>query len=82
MRPVLVFLCSVLIVVGMVTVAYHKVYDEFLAPMDSMSAELVEFKVEDGSTVAKIGQSLVDAGLLRNAKVFEYLVQFQGLTIP
>ena len=79
-RPVLVFLCSVLIVVGMVTVAYHKVYDEFLAPMDSMSAELVEFKVEDGSTVAKIGQSLVDAGLLRNAKVFEYLVQFQGLT--
>lgn len=79
-RPVMVFLCSVLIVVGMVTVAWNWAYDEFLAPVDSMSAEVVSFEIEDGASVATIAQQLVDANLLRNADVFEYMVQFEGLT--
>ena len=79
-RPVMVFLCSVLIVVGMVTVAWNWAYGEFLAPVDSMSAEVVSFEIEDGASVATIAQQLVDANLLRNADVFEYMVQFEGLT--
>ena len=80
LRPVLIFMCSVLIVIGMVTVAWNKVYDTFLAPMDTMSAELVTFEVESGSTVSGIADQLVEANLLRNASVFKYLVQFEGLT--
>ena len=38
LRPVLIFFCSVLIVVGMVTVGYNKVYGMFLAPTDTMNA--------------------------------------------
>ena len=34
LRPVLIFFCSVLIVVGMVTVGYNKVYGMFLAPTE------------------------------------------------
>ena len=80
LRPVLIFMCSVLIVIGMVTVAWNKVYDTFLAPMDTMSAELVTFEVESGSTVSGIAKQLVEAKLLRNESVFKYLVQFEGLT--
>ena len=80
LRPVLIFMCSALIVVGMVTVAWNKVYDTFLAPMDTMSAELVTFEVESGSTVSGIAEQLVEAKLLRNESVFKYLVQFEGLT--
>ena len=80
LRPVLIFMCSVLIVIGMVTVAWNKVYDNFLAPMDTMSAELVTFEVENGSTVSGIAEQLVEAKLLRNESVFKYLVQFEGLT--
>ena len=80
LRPVLIFLCSVLIVIGMVSVAYDKLYATFLAPMDTMSAQMIEFEVESGSTVSGIGEALVEAKLLRNADVFKYLVQFEGLT--
>lgn len=80
LRPVLIFLCSVLIVIGMVTVGWNKIYDIFLAPMDTMSAELVTFEVANGSTVSGIADQLVEAGLLRNADVFKGLVQLKGLT--
>lgn len=79
-RPVMVFLCSALIVVGMVTVAWHKLYDAFLSPVDASSADVVSFEIESGATVASIAQQLADANLLRNADVFEYMVQFEGLT--
>jgi len=76
----MVFLCAVLVVVGMVTIGWNKVYDEFLAPVDTMSAEVVTFEIESGSSVAKIAKKLVDENLLRNADIFEYVVQFKGLT--
>ena len=79
-RPVLVFLCSVLIVIGMVTIGYEALYDSFLAPMDNMTAQVVEFEIKSGESVARVGRNLEEAQLLRSAKVFEYMVQFEGLT--
>lgn len=80
LRPVLIFMCAALVVIGMVTIGWNKIYDEFLAPMDSMSAEVVTFEVESGSSVAQVAKKLNEEKLLRNADVFEYMVQFQGLT--
>lgn len=80
LRPVLILLCSVLIVIGLVTMGYEKVYDNFLAPMDSMNSQVVDFEVAEGDSVATIASKLTDAQLLRNADVFELMVQFEGLT--
>ena len=80
LRPVMIFLCSALIVIGIVTKGYNMVYDRFLAPANSLDASLVDFEVKSGDTVSGIGQSLEQDGLLRNQKVFKYLVQFKGLT--
>ena len=78
-RPVLIFLCSALLVIGMVSMGYQRIYDEFLAPV-SESADVVTFRVERGETVTAIGRKLEEANLLRNRVVFRYLVQFRGLT--
>lgn len=79
-RPVMIFLCSLLVVVGMVTIGYNKIYNNFFAPVDTMSAEVVSFTVPDGASVSDIAQQLEDAKLLRSKSIFKYLVQFQGLT--
>lgn len=80
LRPVMIFLCSLLVVVGMVTIGYNKIYDTFFAPVDQLSAEVVSFTISDGASVSDIAQQLEDAKLLRNKSIFKYLVQFQGLT--
>lgn len=79
-RPVLIFLCSVLIVIGMVSTGYNTLYDMFLAPVDDGNAGVVEFTIQSGDSVSKIGNNLVKANLLKNATVFKYMVQFEGLT--
>ena len=79
LRPVLIFLCSLLLVVGMVSIVYDQVYNAFLAPM-SESGEVVSFVIENGDSVSSIGRKLENAKLLRNHSVFRYLVQFRGLT--
>ena len=80
LRPVLIFLCSALIVIGIVTKGYNMVYDRFLAPVNKLDANLVDFVIENGSTVSGIGDDLEKQNLLRNKTVFKYLVQFKGLT--
>lgn len=80
LRPVLIFACSALIVVGMVSVGYDRVYNAYLAPVDSGSTETVSFKIESGESATKIAKRLEDEKLLRSRQVFKYLVQFQGLT--
>ena len=78
-RPVMIFICSALIVIGLVSIGYRNLYDTFLAPM-SESGEVTTFEVARGDSVSAVGRKLEEAGLLRNRNVFKYLVQFRGLT--
>ena len=80
LRPILVFLCSLLIVVGMATVVWNKVNEKLLLPVDPASNQTQEFVIGNGETISEIGKKLVDEGLLKNASVFKYIVQFKGLT--
>ena len=79
-RPLLIFICSVLMVIGMVSIGYDRVYGAFFAPVTRDSAEVVDFQINSGETVTEIGQRLEEANLLRNRSVFKYLIQFRGLT--
>ena len=79
-RPVLIFLCSALMVVGMVSVGYNRIYNRFFAPVETGNAEVVNFQIDSGETVTQIGERLQAANLLRDSRVFKYMVQFRGLT--
>ena len=80
LRPILIFLCAVTIVVGLVSEGYKRIYNAYLAPVDVLSAETVNFEIESGSSVSQIGQKLREQNLLRSDAVFRYMVQLQGLT--
>ena len=79
-RPALIFLCSALMVVGMVSVGYKRIYNTFFAPVETGNAEVVNFQINSGETVTQIGERLQAANLLRDSRVFKYMVQFRGLT--
>ena len=80
LRPVTVFLCAVLIVVGLVTTGWNKVYETFLMPVDPDNTQTVRFTIESGDSISEIGENLEKSQLLRNRTVFRYLVQFLGVT--
>ncbi len=79
MRPVLIFLCSLLIVVGLVTVVWSRLDENFFRPVEPGSVETVAFEVKNGQTITSIGDALEDAELLKNGSVFRYIVSFRGL---
>lgn len=79
-RPVIIFICSLLLVVGIVTFGYHRVYDSFFAPVTEGSAEVVSFEITNGESVSAVGRRLEEAELLRSRQVFKYMIQFRGLT--
>ena len=79
LRPVLIFFCSLLIVIGIVSFGYNKIYENFLGPADPQNAGIVPFEIESGQSVTSIGSSLEKAQLIRNGSVFKYLVQFEGV---
>ena len=79
LRPVLIFLCSLLIVIGLVTMVWNRVDENFFKPVDPGSVETVKFEVTDGQTITSIGEALEKAELLKNGSVFKYIVQFKGL---
>ena len=80
LRPVMIFLCSLLIVVGIVTYGYNKVYDSLLGPVDAKNATAVTFEIESGTSISEIGRKLQNENLVLNGSVFKYLVQLRGLS--
>ena len=46
LRPVLIFLCSVLVVIGIVYVGYNRIYAAFFAPVAEDSASTVAFSID------------------------------------
>ena len=79
-RPLLIFLCSALMVIGMVSIGYDRVYGAFFAPVQADDAEVVTFQIDNGETVSRVGERLEEANLIRDTRVFKYLIQFRGLT--
>ena len=80
LRPVFIFLCSLLIVIGMVNFGYNKIYDNFLGPVDAHNTAMIPFEITSGQSVTSIGASLEKEQLIHSGSVFKYLVQFEGLT--
>lgn len=80
LRPVLIFVCAALIVVGIVDYGYHKIYDGYFGAVNPQDGSNVRFEIESGASATRIGALLEEANLIRSGTVFKYMVQFQGLT--
>ncbi len=79
LRPVLIFLCSVLIVIGIVSFGYNEIYNNYLGPVNPEDKQLVDFEIESGQSVTAIGSNLEKQELIHSGTIFKYLVQLQGV---
>lgn len=66
---------TILVLIFIAFIFYIKTL--FLAP--SNDSRVVTFMVDKGSSITKISYNLKNAGLIKNAYVFKYYVQFTGL---
>ena len=80
LRPALVLLCAIIIVAGVVSTGWRKVYGDFLSPVDPADTGKRQFVIESGSSVTTVGKNLYEQGFLRNRGIFGYIIQFRGLT--
>lgn len=80
LRPLLIFLCSIIVVAGITSMGWNYVYSHFLMPMEPGSTDTVNFTVEKNATVSGIASDLVEQKILRNKGIFKYMVSFQGLS--
>ena len=80
LRPVLIFFCSVLIVIGIVKFGYDAVYENFLGPVNVHNTDRLSFEIESGQSVTSIGSQLEKQGFVRNGSVFKYMVQLEGVS--
>ena len=80
LRPVMVFLCSVIVVLGIVASGWQLVNNQFFTPVNPDDTVVREFVIEKGSSITTIGNKLFENKLIRNKGIFKYIIQFQGLT--
>jgi len=79
LRPVLVGLASVVVVAGLLSAVWSKVYDRYIGPGDPGSSEAVAFRVESGQSLSRVAANLEAAGLIQSKTVFKYYCDFAGL---
>lgn len=77
-RPLTIFLCACVLVIGVLASAWTYVFENYIMPPDPEDTTTVEFVVERGSSVSSIARQLKEADLVRNKGVFQYLSEFIG----
>ena len=78
LRPVLVFLCVLVVVVGVISSVWGAVNDAFIAPVDINDTTDIVFEVKSGNSLTRVANNLEAAGLVRNRSVFKYYADFMG----
>lgn len=80
LKRVLSVVCALLIVIGLVTTGWNKVYGALIAPADETNREKTTFIISSGESVTTIGRHLSEQGYIKSPSVFKYYVQLYGLT--
>ena len=79
LRPVLVFLCSFVIVCGLIYTGWQQIDGMFFAPVDEQDTSTVAFSVASGNSLSTVARNLEEAGLIHNHTVFKYMADFMGM---
>ena len=80
LRPALIFLCSLLIVIGLASTGVEALYDHYIAAPDESDAETPGFTISSGQSISTIGANLLAQDYIRSTSLFKYYIQFYGLT--
>ena len=79
LRPVLVGLTVAVIVIGLCTGLWNRLYGEYAGPVDPEDRAEVPFAIESGQSLTRVANNLEAAGLIRSRTVFKYYCDFAGM---
>ena len=68
-----------MVIIGLLMTVWNKVYDEYLAPVDTANTAGVSFTVESGQSLSRVASNLEKADLIRSKTVFKYYCDFAGM---
>ena len=78
LRPVIIFTCSLLLLIGVISFAWGKISAVLIDPVDSGNASPVTFTVSSGDSLTKVSNNLQNQNLIRNRSIFKYYSDFMG----
>lgn len=78
LRPVLIFICSVLLLIGLVSFGWGKLSAVLIDPVDKNDATPITFTVASGDSLTRVSNNLQNQNLIRNRSVFKYFADFMG----
>lgn len=76
LRPVMIFACAAIIVIGIVSSCWTMLYEQFLMPPEPNNPNTYAFEIEQGSSLSAISRKLEEENFVRNGSIFKYMVQF------
>ena len=80
LRPVVIFLCALLIVVGLISTVWDTIYFGYISAPDETDYLTPGFTISSGESITTIGNHLKEQGYIKSPSVFKYYIQFYGLT--
>ena len=80
LRPMLIFLISLVVVLGMILAGFNYLNNSFFAAPVPSDSDMHPFVIERGEYIVTIGKNLYEQGFIKNSGIFRYMVQFRELT--
>ncbi len=80
LRPILVGLTVAVLLIGIGTTVWNKLYGGFLAPVDQTDTEEYSFQISSGESLNRVATNLENAGLIRSKSIFKYYCDFAGMS--
>ena len=78
LRPVLVFACSILLLVGVISFAWGKFAGVMIDPVNPKDKTPITFEIKSGESLTRVANNLQGQNLIRNRSVFKYYADFMG----
>lgn len=78
LRTVLIWVASLVLVFGLLTVVYGKIDENYISAVDAADTTEIPFSVRGGQSLTSVAASLEEQGLIRNRSVFKYYCDFVG----
>ena len=79
LRPIMIALAVLVLVVGIGTTVWNKLYGTFAAPVDVEDTTEYPFEITSGQSLNRVSANLEAAGLIRSKTVFKYYCDFVGM---
>lgn len=80
LRPVLIFACSALLLVGLISFVWGQFSAVMIDPVDPQDQTPITFEIQSGDSLTRVANNLQGMNLVRNRTFFKYYADFMGFS--